>query len=252
MKKIRAVIVDDEYESRQTLLNFLVKYCPDVTVSGQAGSVAEAVSVIADLQPDLVFLDINMPAENGFQLFGKLQQHDFYTVFVTAYDEYALQAFKHHAVDYLLKPVDIHELIATVNRVVLLKDNKTKVHQLTALLDAFKQPVEKNLKIALPVTEGLIYVRTADIVRCEANSNYTYIHFENGKKIVVSRTLAVYEDALKGRGFARVHHHHLINLHHVEKYVRGRGGVVIMSDSKEIQVSQRKKDEFLRLLEGQE
>lgn len=251
MKRIRAVIVDDEYESRQTLQNFLVKYCPDVSVAGQAGAVAEAVTLIGEVQPELVFLDINMPAENGFQLFNKLLKVDFYTVFVTAYDDYALQAFKHHAADYLLKPIDIQELIATVNRITELIELKVKAQQLTDLLSVFKQPVT-NPKIALPVAEGLIYVHTSDIVRCEASSNYTYIYFAGGRKIIVSRTLAVYEEALKDRGFARVHHQHLINLHHVEKYVRGRGGSVVMSDGIEIQVAQRKKDEFLKLLDSRE
>ncbi len=251
MKKIRAVVIDDEYESRHTLINFLVKYCPDITVVAEAASVTEAVGVIEESLPDLIFLDINMPAENGFQLFDRLRNKDFYTVFVTAYDAYALQAFRHHAADYLLKPIDIHELMATVTRIVRLRDDKIKVKELTDLLHAFKRPAEKP-KIALPVTEGLIYVRTTDIVRCEASSNYTFIYFEDGRKIIVARTLVLYEEALKDKGFARVHHQHLINLHHVEKYVRGRGGIVVMSDQKEIQVSQRKKEEFLRLLEGQE
>ena len=247
MSKIRTVIVDDEYESRQTLLGFLSKYCPDIEVMGEASSVAEAVNMIAALAPELVFLDINMPAENGFQLFSKLSGTDFYTIFVTAYDEYALQAFKHHAVDYLLKPVVIHELIAAVNRIAALVGEKSKIQLLSGLLDNFRYPAEP-AKIALPTMEGLEYVRITDIIRCEASDNYTYIYFSDGKKIVVSRTLVVYEELLKGKGFARVHHQHLISLHHVEKYVRGRGGIVIMSDKKVIQVSQRKKEEFLKLI----
>lgn len=250
MNKIKAVVVDDEYECRQTLVNFLTRYCPEVSVAGEGGSVAEAVVAIETLQPDILFLDINMPEENGFQLFSKLKNKDFYTVFVTAYDQYALQAFKHHAVDYLLKPINIHELIATVNRVGQLARNKNQVQQLSALISAFKHPAASN-KIALPVLDGLIYVRTEDIVRCEASSNYTYIHFEDGKKIVASRTLGVYEEILKDKGFVRIHHQHLINLRHLEKYVRGRGGTALMSDGKEIQVSQRKKEEFIKhLTEG--
>jgi two-component system LytT family response regulator len=147
--------------------------------------------------------------------------------------------------------MDIHELIATVNRITILNEHKAKAQQLTDLLSVFKQPLT-NPKIALPVTEGLIYVHTSDIVRCEASSNYTYIYFTDSRKIIVSRTLAVYEEMLKDRGFARVHYQHLINLHHVDRYVRGRGGTVVMSDGIEIQVVQRKKDEFLKLLEGEE
>ncbi|WP_288878819.1 LytR/AlgR family response regulator transcription factor [Pedobacter panaciterrae] len=247
MSKIRAILVDDEYESRQTLLHFLSRYCPDIEVSGEACSVDEAAGIITAIAPELVFLDINMPVENGFKLFEKLPDINFYSVFVTTYDEYAVQAFKHHAADYLLKPIVIHELVATVNRIAKLIEDKNKMHQLSFLLDGFRQPAEIT-KIALPTMEGLIYVYTMDIVRCEANDNYTHIYFKDGKKIIVSRTLAVYEEALKGKGFARVHNQHLINLQHVEKYIRGRGGIVIMSDEKAIQVSQRKKEEFLRLI----
>jgi len=247
MSKIKTIIVDDEYESRQTLLHFLYRYCTNVEIIGEAASVAEAVAIITQTPPDLVFLDINMPVENGFKLFDRLPGIDFCTVFVTAYDEYALQAFKHRALDYLLKPIVIHELVVTVTRIAKLIEDKNKMHQLSSLLDSFKHPVE-NTKVALPTMEGLLYVHTIDIVRCEASDNYTHIYFRDGKKITVSRTLAVYEEALKERGFARVHNQHLINLHHVEKYIRGRGGMVIMSDNKEIQVSQRKKDEFLKML----
>lgn len=252
MKKIKSVIIDDEYECRQTLGNFLAKYCPEVLVIGEYGAVSEAATAIEELQPDLVFLDINMPVENGFQLFDKLKSTNFYTVFVTAYDEYALKAFKHHAVDYLLKPIDIQELIATVRRVGQLIADKTQIQQLSALLNTFK-PLYEIPKIALPVLDGLIYVRTDDIVRCEASSSYTYFYFQNGAITVASRTLGFYEDLLKDKGFARIHHRHLINLSHLEKYVRGRGGTAIMSDGKEIQVSQRKKEDFIRqLMEGKD
>ncbi|WP_118976062.1 LytR/AlgR family response regulator transcription factor [Taibaiella koreensis] len=249
MNKISTVIIDDEYESRKILQRFLVKYCPDIKVVAEASCIDEAIVSIRDTAPELVFLDINMPRENGFQLFNKLSGIDFYTVFVTAYDSYALQAFRHHALDYLLKPIDIDQLIVTVNRVKQLRDDKQQAQQLKGFFESFRRLPELP-KIALPVLEGFIYVHTADIVRCEANSNYTYVYLTGGKKVVVSKTLAVYEELLKDHGFARVHHQHLINLKYVEKYVRGRGGLVIMSDKKEIQVSSRKKEEFLRLIGG--
>lgn len=247
MNKITTVIVDDEYESRHILHKFLSKYCPDIKVVAEASSIAKAVVVIKETNPELVFLDINMPKENGFQLFNKLPHATFYTVFVTAYDTYALQAFRHHALDYLLKPIEINELIITVSRIKQLRDHKQQASQLKGFFEAFKRPAELP-KIALPVTEGFIYVQTMDIVRCEASSNYTHIYLAEGKKIIVSKTLAVYEEMLQEHGFARVHHKHLINLKYVEKYVRGRGGVVIMSDKKEIEVSSRKKEEFLKLI----
>lgn len=249
MNKISTVIVDDEYESRQILHKFLVKYCPDIKVVAEASSIAEAIVVIKETIPELVFLDINMPKENGFQLFNRLPDTDFYTVFVTAYDTYALQAFRHHVLDYLLKPIDIDQLIITVDRIKQLRDHKQKANQLKGFFEIFKRPPEIP-KIALPVTEGFIYVQTTDIVRCEASSNYTQIFLAEGKKVIVSKTLAVYEELLRDHGFARVHHQHLINLKYVEKYVRGRGGLVIMSDKKEVQVSSRKKEEFLKLVGG--
>ncbi|SMO77953.1 two component transcriptional regulator, LytTR family [Chryseobacterium rhizoplanae] len=247
MSRIKSIVVDDEQESRETLLRFLSKYCPDVEIVGQADSVNEAVEVIRGISPELVFLDVNMPIENGFKLFEKISDINFYTVFVTAYDQYAVEAFKHHAVDYLLKPIVIHELMITVNRVSKLLEDKNKIQQLSALLQYIKTPVEQT-KIALPTLEGLIYVHTMDIVRLQADDNYTSLYFKGGKKMLVSHTLAYFEDALKEQGFVRIHHQHLINLQHVEKYIRGRGGYIIMSDDTSLQVSQRKKDEFLRII----
>ncbi|MBP1164707.1 two-component system LytT family response regulator [Chryseobacterium sp. PvR013] len=247
MSRIKSIVVDDEQESRETLLRFLSKYCPDVELIGEAGSVNGAVEVIREMSPELVFLDVNMPVENGFKLFEKISDRNFYTVFVTAYDQYAVQAFKHHAVDYLLKPIVIHELIITVNRVARLLEDKNKIQQLSALLHHIKSPVEPS-KIALPTLEGLVYVHTIDIVRLQADDNYTSIFFKGGKKMMISHTLAYFEEALKEQGFVRIHHQHLINLQHVEKYIRGRGGYIIMSDETSLQVSQRKKDEFLRII----
>jgi two-component system LytT family response regulator len=249
MNKITTVIIDDEYESRQILHKFLVKYCPDIKVVAEASCIADAVVSIRETAPELVFLDINMPKENGFQLFDKVSGINFYTVFVTAYDTYALQAFRHHALDYLLKPIDIDQLISTVERIKQLRDNKEKARQLNGFFEILKRPADIP-KIALPVAEGFIYVYATDIIRCEASSNYTYVFLTEGKKVIISKTLAVYEEILKDYGFARVHHQHLINLKYVERYMRGRGGVVIMSDMKEIQVSSRKKEEFLRLIGG--
>ncbi|MDR6464561.1 LytTR family DNA-binding domain-containing protein [Chryseobacterium sediminis] len=247
MSRIKSIVVDDEQESRETLLHFLSKYCPDVEIVGQADSVNEAVEIIRGTSPELVFLDVNMPIENGFKLFEKISDINFYTVFVTAYDQYAVQAFKHHAVDYLLKPIVIHELMITVNRVAKLLEDKNKIQQLSALLQYIKTPVEQT-KIALPNLEGLVYVHTMDIVRLQADDNYTSLYFKGGKKMLVSHTLAYFEEALKEQGFVRIHHQHLINLQHVEKYIRGRGGYIIMSDGTSLQVSQRKKDEFLRII----
>ena len=249
MNKITAIIVDDEQESRNTLNSFLLKYCPDVSVVAEASSIATAVKEIAAHKPQLVFLDINMPGGPGFELFDVFPEPAFRTIFITAYDEYALKAIKYHAFDYLLKPIDIDELIATIGRVKKLinSDNKNN-DQLRELIMSLHKPVLSE-RLALPVLNGFVYVDIRDIVRCEAEGSYTYVHFTNRSKMLISRPLGSYEAILSEHGFVRIHHHHLINLRHVEKYQRGRGGCVIMSDKKEIDVSQRRRDEFLKRLE---
>jgi two-component system LytT family response regulator len=250
MKRIKTIIIDDEVKSRKTLNDFLSKYCPDVEVIAEGASVIEAVKVIELHKPELVFLDINMPEGNGFELFRKIKEPDFHTVFVTAYDQYALEAFRHQAVDYILKPINIAELIKTVNRIKTLQSHKTNTDQLNAFLHATTKKTITSDRIALPVADGLTYVQTDDVIHCEAQGNYTCFHFTNRSKLLVSRTLGFYEDLLKSRGFIRIHHQHLINLMHVEKYQRGRGGTVIMADKTELMVSQRRKEEFIKVSGG--
>lgn len=246
---LTTLIVDDEPDGISTLRNFLAKYCPGVTVLGEASSVDDAITKINTLHPQLVFLDINMPGASGFEVFDTIKDPDFQVVFVTASDDHALQAFKHHAVNYILKPVNIDELVDTVNRVRKL------VAAEAAGTDSgpFSQPVARTTlpnKITLPVLDGLVYVEIDQIIRCEAEGNYTIFHFANRPKMLVSRTLGSYEKLLLPHGFFRIHHHHLINLAHLEKYQRGRGGLVIMSDKKSIAVSHRKRDEFLKLIDN--
>lgn len=247
MNKLKTFIVDDEPDGIDTLRNFLIKYCPDVEIAGTANSVDDAVERIKEAGPDLVFLDINMPGADGFELFDRIDDPEFHVVFVSAYDEHALKAFKHHAVNYILKPVNIDELIDTVNRV------KKLVSDATLASSPSTQPVNRAAlpnKITLPVLDGLVYVEIDKIIRCEAEGNYTVFYFTNKPKMVVSKTLGSYEKVLVQHGFFRVHHHHLINLAHLERYQRGRGGSVVMSDQKSIAVSQRKRDEFLRLIDN--
>lgn len=244
---LKTLIVDDEEDSRTSLKNFLTKYCPTVHIIGTAASVQEALMIIRNDQPDLVFLDINMPHENGFELFRELPDPDFYTVFVTAYEEYALKAIKHHALDYILKPINIVELIKTVNRADKLFDKHVVNRQINNLLQSVQRPQAPE-KISIPLGDGFLYVPVQDIIRCEAESSYTVFYFTNRNKVVVTRTLGSYEMLLRPYGFIRVHSQHLINIHHIEKYQRSRGGAVLMSDKKEVIVSQRKREEFLRLM----
>ncbi len=245
---LTTILVDDEEDSRITLRNFLGRYCPDVTVLGEAGSVSEAVELIRELKPTLVFLDINMPQENGFMLFEHIPEPDFYVVFITAYDEYALKAIKHSALDYILKPINIKELMLAVSRAQSLHQKQDMQSQLASLMQAIPRNNNNLEKLMLPLSDGFVYVPVQEIIRCEASGNYTVFYFTSRSKMVVCNTLGYYEEVLAGYGFIRVHHQHLINQHHVERYQRGRGGTVVMCDQKEVAVSQRKRDEFLRMM----
>ena len=247
-----ALIVDDEEASRSTLHGFLSKYCPQITRILEAASVAEAVPAITQYAVTVVFLDIDMPYENGFALFEHIAQPHFHTIFVTAYDQYALKAIKQCAVDYILKPVNIRELIAAVEKVSALHEttqsNKRLEELLSVLAAAGKRQLPLPDKIPLPDANGLCYISVREIIRCEAEGSYTVFYFTARPKMVIPRSLGRYETLLRDYGFVRVHNHHLINLQYVERYQRGRGGTVIMSDKKEVMVAQRKRDEFLRLL----
>jgi Response regulator of the LytR/AlgR family len=243
MNPIKTIIIDDEYESRKTLYNFLSKYCPDVQVAAEAASVQEAVPIIKEAAPHLVFLDINMPGENGFQLFARLPEVRFHTIFVTAYDEYALQAIKHNALDYILKPIDITELIIAVNK-VKDKAEKEQVQQLHKFMDTLERMPDLS-KMAFPTMEGFVYVYTSDIMCCKAENNYTYIYLKDGRKIVASRNLGFYEEQLSPKGFIRVHHAYLVNLNFIKCYHKGRGGYIELENGMTVEVSARKKDAFL-------
>lgn len=252
MNSITTLIVDDEEDGRSSLRCLLERYCPGVSVVAEAASVSEAIDEIGALRPKLVFLDVNMPFENGFSLFSKIPEPTFKTIFVTAYDSYALQAIKHHALDYLLKPIDIDELVAAVQHAARSLAERTPGGA------APEEPVSRLLqelprnrgaeKVSLAVADGFLYVLPASIIRCEANGNYTHFYFAGKPPLLVCRALGYYEALLEPFGFIRVHHHHLINPAHVERYQRGRGGMVVMSDGSELGISQRKKDDFLGLM----
>lgn len=248
MDKLTSLIVDNEITARNTLRTFLDKYCPEVTVVAEAASIHEAVMEVNTYDPLLVFLDINMPYENGFDLFNKIPKPGFHTIFVTAYDAYALDAIKCHAIDYILKPINIDELICAVQHAAAVSF-KPGVETNLSVRSEPARPIKSISKLALPVLEGFLYVEKNDVIRCEAEGSYTMFYFINRPKLLISRPIGSFEDQLKDDGFIRVHHHHLINIAHVERYHRGRSGIVAMSDKMEVPVSQRRKDEFLGIME---
>lgn len=238
---IKALIVDDEENGRQILQNMLRDYCTGVEIVGTAASVKEARSLADEHFPDVVFLDIEMPVENGFKLLEYYEELPFEVVFTTAYDQYAVKAFKFSALDYLLKPIDLEELRNSVEKV---KENKhiSKKKQ----YDSLQFNINNNLKkLALPTLEGYSFVDLDEIIYCEASNNYTIIYVTNGVKTVVSKTLREYEDLLVEFNFFRVNRSHLINLKYIQEYRRARRPVIIMSDGKEILLASSRKKEFL-------
>lgn len=248
---INAIIVDDETKSREILQELLTRYCPDVRVIGTADSIKPAEELINAMKPDLVFLDVEMPFGNGFDLLEKFEKINFEIVFITAYDHYALKAIKFSALDYLLKPVDIDDLENALSKVdEKLKNKKGDIsQQVQTFLSSIKSK-DKTKKIGIPSSDGIAFVNVADIVRCESDVNYTNIYFKDKTKITVPKTLKEYEDMLTDYNFFRVHNSTLINMDHVKQYLKGNGGFVVMTDGKEVEVSRRKKAEFLQKIEA--
>lgn len=241
---IQAIIVDDELKSRESLKILLEDFCDNVTVKALCQNVDEAIAAIQANRPDVVFLDIQLQRETGFDLLTRLKDFSFEVIFTTAYSEYAIKAFKFSAIDYLLKPIDIEELKASIAKVDKRLNDSISL-RLQQLMQNLKTGAAENYKLALPTSDGLIFVKTQDILYCEAASNYTEITLSDGKKYVVSRTLKDYEDLLGEHNFYRIHNSTLINLNAIKKYIRGEGGYVIMANDKSLDVSKRKKEGFL-------
>jgi len=246
---LKAVIVDDEKASRNVLADYIRKYCPDVTVEAEAESVQTGVTAIRKSNPDIVFLDVEMPRGNGFDLLEQLEDMTFETVFVTAFDQYAIQALNYSAAYYLLKPVSIDELIAAVEKIKQQKLKNIPAVHTKVLLENMRSAGVLDKKIVLPLQDGFEVVNIRDIVSCEAHDNFTDFHFKAHPKMMICRTLKFYEELLKDSGFLRVHKSHLINLDHVVKYIRGKGGQVSMSDGSVISVSPNRKDELMHQFE---
>ncbi len=250
MQKITAIIVDDEQDSRETLHNYLVKYCPQVSSLAECANIQEAKAAILKHQPQLVFLDIEMPRGNAFDLLEQFGEVDFEIIFITAFSQYAVQAFNLSAAHYLLKPVDIEELEKAVESVAERISQKDQLSHAKILLENMAALNAQNRKLVLPLMEGFEVVRMSDVLFCEAQDNFTCFYFTNGKKALICRNLKFYEKALDNFGFCRVHRSHIINLEYVKRYVKGKGGTVILENGKEIMVSNNKKVELVRRIKG--
>jgi two-component system LytT family response regulator len=242
---MRVLIVDDETLVAKNLELLLNRYCPDTEIEGIANSAREAENLIRDKRPDIVFLDVEMPHGNGFDLLKKMEHIDFGVIFVTAFDHYAIRAIKYSAIDYLLKPIDINELVAAVKKAESQLRSKSVNQGLNLLLHNLAQPSGKLQKLTLPTMDGMIFVNIEDILYCKSDGNYTSFYLLNGQNPMVTRQIGTYEDLLPEPLFCRVHRQYIVNVNKVSKYIKGRGGYVVMSDGKIIDVSVRKKEDFL-------
>jgi two-component system LytT family response regulator len=242
LRPVRAIVVDDEARARRTLEKLLQDYCPGLEVVGHAGSVAEAVERIAEVGPDLVFLDIEMPNELGFALFDHFPEPDFHVVFTTAYQQYAIQAFRVSALDYLLKPIEIEQLTKAVEKARDMVNSK----QMAEKLQAFKLNMNEQRKIsrlAIAQNHGVTFVDVANILYLGADGSYTHVVTAQNK-LLVSKKLGEFEDLEQHPDFFRTHRSFLVNLRQLDRYVRDDGGYLLMRNGDKIVLSRNRKDDF--------
>lgn len=242
---IRAILIDDEPKNNRILKLMLEEFCPNVIIAGQADNAADGVTLIKEVSPDLVFLDIEMPYGSGFDLLDQLKPVHFEIIFITAFNNYSLKAIKYSALDYLLKPVNIDELIIAVNKASEKVASKHINARIENLLYNLKKPQAGVQKIALPSKEGYIFVLLSDIIRCESKTGYTTFYLKDMEKVVSSKNIKEYEPLLTNDIFFRVHNSHIVNLSYIKKYHRGRGGYIEMEDGTMIEVATRRKDELM-------
>jgi two-component system, LytTR family, response regulator len=247
MKPLTAILIDDESSSRNSLRQKLNTHCADIIITAECENGEEGIKAIECHNPDIVFLDVEMPRMNGFVMLQQLEHRNFELIFTTAYDHHAIRAIRFSALDYLVKPIEVKTLIEAVDRVRLKKQTNIPDQRIETLLHNLID--EKNLhsRIAIPSLEGLQFIDVAGIIHLEAESNYTIIHMKALPKLTVSKTLKDFEDILPAHTFIRIHHSHIINKNHMQKYLKGEGGQVLMSNGKTLDVSRRKKDEFLKV-----
>ena len=248
---MRAIIVDDEVSNQENLQQLLKLYAADVQVVGVADGVDEAVIAIKQHRPELVFLDIQLHGRSGFDLLKQLNEINFAVIFVTAYDQYGIQAVKFAALDYLLKPIDIDELTDAVNKAREAVKQTKKNERLNYLLDYLKDESTASPRIALPMFGEIRYVSIAEIVRCEADNTYTNFLLADGERVLVSKTLKEYAQILSGYGFLRPHQTHLVNADYIKSWIREDGGSLLLKDNTKIPISKLNRQKVKDLLAAQ-
>lgn len=244
---MKAIIIDDEEHCSEVLEALLLRYCPVVQVMHAFHTGQQAIEWLQSNSVDLVFLDIEMPVMNGFEFLEKCPVNNYEIIFTTAYNEYAIQAIRHSALDYLLKPVDKDELVRAVQRANEQKAQLAE-RRISSLLDIMGGR-QRALRLALSTMEGLIMINTEEIQYCKSDGPYCTFYFVNGKSMVISKTLKEVEDVLPADVFCRIHHSYIINLQSVQKYIRGEGGEVVLSGGVYMPVSRTRKQDFLQRLD---
>ena len=243
---INAILIDDEVHCLDSLSILLHRFCPEVQILQRCLSPKQGLDATLMHKPNLVFLDVEMPSMNGFEFLEQFREISFSVIFTTAYDKYAIKAIRFSALDYLLKPIDPKELVAAIEKVKAGNHLPTG-EQFRMLIDKIQNKDNGLTKIAVPIVEGFEFVKADDIIACEADNNYTYLHLKNKRKVTACRTLKEVEEQLESfPSFVRVHHSYIVNLNEVAKYIRGDGGYLMMSDGSKIDVSRSRKASLLK------
>ena len=244
---IRCVIVEDEEMARNVLKSLLAQYCQDVMVCAEADDIVSGKNMIETFRPDLVFLDIEMPGGSGFKLLTSMDEIDFEVVFITAYEQFAIKAIRHDALDYILKPIDPKELVAAVEKVKEAKYKKTLKKQYDSLLKNLDPEQLVVRKISLSTADKIHLIDVDDIIRCESDNYYTIIFFKDGSSLMVSKTLKEMDQKLEEYDFVRTHKSHLVNLRCIKNFIKDEM-MVVMTDGTKVPVSKRKKEKILEVI----
>ena len=246
---MKTIIIDDEEKSRKIIYNYINSYCSNVEIVAQADSVASAYKAITELKPELILLDINMLDGTGFDLLNKFEKLNFKIIFITAYEEYAIKAFKFSALDYLLKPVNPQELIDSIQKAHRVIDFEALEVKYKTFLANYNPQIKADKKLVLKTAESIHVIEVKDIIRLEADGSYSNIYINDGRKIMVSKNLKEYEELLTNYNFFRPHHSHLVNLNFIQSFEKRDGGTLIMKDKTAIPVATRRKDDLMRLFD---
>jgi two-component system, LytTR family, response regulator len=245
---LTAIIIDDESSSRNALKQKLANHCKDIVVIAECENGEDGIKNIEEKKPNIIFLDVEMPRMNGFTMLQQLHNRNFELIFITAYNYYAIKAIKFSALDYLVKPVEVEDLKEAVQRVVQKRRQVSGNERLELLMQNLVDEKKEQQRLAIPSMEGLQFININDIIYLEAQSNYTIIYLADSHKLTVSKTLKDFEELLPPAIFIRIHHSYIINKNAVEKYIKGEGGQVVMKNNVTLDVSRRKKEEFMKAI----